>query len=56
MVSKTVLGDRTVVSDPAGVRRIFLDNVANYRKDEFQLRVLRPGLGNGRYGTNFANG
>ena len=47
LVSKTVLGDRAVVSDPAGVRRIFLDNVANYRKDDFQLRVLRPGLGNG---------
>jgi cytochrome P450 len=47
MVSKTALGDRAVVSDPMGVRRIFLDNVANYRKDDFQLRVLRPGLGNG---------
>jgi cytochrome P450 len=47
MVGKTVFGDRAVVSDPAGVRRIFLDNVANYRKDDLQLRVLRPGLGNG---------
>lgn len=47
MVSKTALGYRAVVSYPAGVRRIFLDNVANYRKDDFQLRVLRPGLGNG---------
>jgi cytochrome P450 len=47
MVSKTMLGNRAVVSDPLGVRRIFLDNVANYRKDDFQLRVLRPGLGNG---------
>ena len=47
MVSKTALGDRAVVSDPMGVRRIFLDNVVNYRKDDFQLRVLRPGLGNG---------
>jgi cytochrome P450 len=47
MVSKTALGDRAVVSDPMGVRRVFLDNVANYRKDDFQLRILRPGLGNG---------
>jgi cytochrome P450 len=47
MVGKTVFGNRAVVSDPAGVRRIFLDNVANYRKDDLQLRVLRPGLGNG---------
>ena len=45
MVSKTALGDRAVVSDPMGVRRVFLDNVANYRKDDFQLRVMRPGLG-----------
>ena len=41
-----MFGNRVVVSDPAGVRRIFLDNVANYRKDDLQLRVLRPGLGN----------
>ena len=33
---------RAVVSDPAAVRRIFLDNAANYRKDALQLRVLRP--------------
>ena len=38
---------RAVVSDPPAVRRVFLDNVANYRKDALQLRVLRPGLGKG---------
>jgi hypothetical protein len=37
MVGKTVFGDRAVVSDPAGVRRIFIDNVANYRKDDLHL-------------------
>ena len=42
-----MLGERAVVSEPAAVRRVFLDNVANYRKDELQLRVLRPGLGSG---------
>jgi cytochrome P450 len=47
MVGWTVFGHRAVVSDPAGVRRVFLDNVANYRKDDLQLRLLRPGLGNG---------
>ncbi|HEX3495600.1 MAG TPA: cytochrome P450, partial [Methylocella sp.] len=31
----------------AAVRRVFLDNAANYRKDDLQLRILRPGLGNG---------
>ncbi len=41
------MGERAVVSEPAAVRRIFLDNVANYRKDALQLRVLAPGLGRG---------
>ncbi len=47
LVGRTVFGRRAVVSDPAGVRRVFLDNAANYRKDDLQLRVLRPALGNG---------
>ena len=42
-----VLGRVAVVCDPAAIRRIFIDNVANYRKDALQLRVLSPGLGNG---------
>ncbi len=46
-MGKTLFGWRAVVSDPAAVRRIFLDNVANYRKDAVQLRLLRPGLGTG---------
>ena len=46
-VGRSIFGDSAVVCDPAGVRRIFLDNVANYRKDDLQLRLLRPGLGNG---------
>ncbi len=47
LVGKTVLGMRAVVNDPVAVRRVFLDNAANYRKDALQLRVLRPGLGTG---------
>ena len=47
LVGKSMLGERAVVSDPAAIRRVFLDNAANYRKDELQLRVLRPGLGSG---------
>jgi cytochrome P450 len=42
-----VLGRITVVSDPAAVRHILVDNAANYRKDDLQRRVLAPGLGNG---------
>src|SRR5271154_5081863 len=47
LIGRTVLGLRAVVSDPAGVRRVLLDNATNYRKDALQLRVLRPGLGTG---------
>jgi cytochrome P450 len=47
LMGRTILGDRAVVSEPAAVRRIFLDNAVNYRKDSLQLRVLGPGLGKG---------
>jgi cytochrome P450 len=42
-----VLGRITVVSDPAAIRHILVENAANYRKDDLQLRVLAPGLGRG---------
>ena len=41
------LGRLTVVSDPGAIRHILVDNAANYRKDDLQLRVLAPGLGRG---------
>ncbi|MBL0403130.1 cytochrome P450 [Microvirga aerilata] len=41
------LGRMTVVNDPAVVRHILLDNAANYRKDDLQIRILAPGLGRG---------
>ena len=47
LVGKTLFGYRAVISDPAAIRRVFLDNVANYRKDAVQMRILQPGLGNG---------
>src|SRR5208282_1001770 len=46
-IGRSILGLRGAAHDPAAVRRIFLDNAANYRKDDLQIRVLRPGLGNG---------
>jgi cytochrome P450 len=46
-IGRSILGLRCAAHDPAAVRRVFLDNAANYRKDDLQLRVLRPGLGNG---------
>ena len=46
-LGRSILGLRGAAHDPAAVRHIFLDNAANYRKDDVQLRILRPGLGNG---------
>jgi cytochrome P450 len=46
-IGRSVLGLRAAAHDPAAVRHVFLDNAANYRKDDLQLRVLSPGLGNG---------
>jgi cytochrome P450 len=42
-----ILGRIAVVCEPAAIRRVLIDNVANYRKDALQLRVLSPGLGDG---------
>lgn len=42
-----VLGRMMVVSDPAVIRHVLLDNAGNYRKDDLQLRILAPGLGRG---------
>ncbi|RDI60715.1 cytochrome P450 [Microvirga subterranea] len=41
------LGRLTVVNDPAIIRHILVDNAANYRKDDLQIRILAPGLGRG---------
>ncbi|RUT31457.1 cytochrome P450 [Arsenicitalea aurantiaca] len=34
-----------MVQEPAALRRVFLDNVANYPKSEVMLRMLRPAVG-----------
>jgi cytochrome P450 len=43
-----VIGEVAVVSDPAAIRRVLLENVGNYQKDSLQRRmlsaVLRDGL------------
>jgi cytochrome P450 len=38
---------RFIVNDPAAVKRVMLDNVANYEKTEITRRILEPGLGKG---------
>src|ERR1700735_4709786 len=36
-----------VVSDPAAIRHVLLDNAANYTKTSVARRLLEPGLGKG---------
>ena len=47
VAGESVLGRVTVMSDPAGIKQVLVDNAANYRKDDLQMRVLAPGLGRG---------
>ena len=41
------IGRVAVVSDPAAIRHVLLENVANYQKDWLQRRILSAGLANG---------
>ncbi len=41
------IGHVLLVHDPCSIRRVLLDNAANYRKDRFQRRVLSAGLNEG---------
>lgn len=45
--AKTVMGETITISDPALIRHVLVENVANYPKDDLQRRVLAPGLGEG---------
>ncbi len=42
-----LLGRVVVISDPAMIKHVLVDNAANYPKGDFQRRVLSSGLGNG---------
>lgn len=44
---KSLVSQSFIVNDPAGVRRVLLDNVANYPKAEVEHRILGPAMGNG---------
>ena len=34
-----------MLADPAGMKRVMLDNLANYPKSEIMKRMLRPAIG-----------
>jgi cytochrome P450 len=40
VVNATVLGHRIVVSDPAAIKRVLVDNASNYVRDDLQRRIL----------------
>lgn len=42
-----LVGFGTIISDPASIRHVLVENADNYRKDALQRRVLAPGLGDG---------
>ncbi len=46
---QSLLGHITIVSDPAAIRAFMVDRTANYVKDDLQLRVLKPSLGEGLF-------
>jgi hypothetical protein len=44
---KNMFGHNFVVSDPAGVKRVLLDNVANYPKTQMETEMLGAIVGGG---------
>lgn len=42
-----MFGYGVFLANPDAIRHVLVDNVANYRKDDLQLKVLSPGLGDG---------
>jgi cytochrome P450 len=45
--AKSMFGNQLLVSDPAGIKRILLDNVANYPKTALDVRILSTAFGEG---------
>src|SRR5262249_23095236 len=45
--AKSIFGNQLFVSDPAGIKRVLLDNVANYPKAALDIRILSTAFGDG---------
>src|SRR5579872_1836112 len=43
----TAISRSFIVNDPAGLRRVLLENAANYPKARVEHRILGPAMGNG---------
>src|SRR5262245_56155074 len=50
--ARSMFGNQLVVSDPAGIRHVLLDNVANYAKAALDVRILSTAFGDGLLSSN----
>src|ERR1700745_3881194 len=47
IADRNMLGGYVLISDPALIRRVLIDNAANYPKDDLHLEKLTPAVGRG---------
>lgn len=47
VIERVAFARVAIVSEPAAIRRVLLDNAGNYQKDWLQRRILSSGLGGG---------
>ncbi len=52
VTGRTLFGSYMLVSDPAGVRRVLVENAANYPKSPLDVRFFRALFGGGLLGTD----
>jgi cytochrome P450 len=55
IVSGEMLMRWHMLADPAGMKRVLLDNLANYPKSEIMKRMLRPAIGNSLFNADGAD-
>jgi cytochrome P450 len=55
IVSGEILVRWHMLADPAGMKRVMLDNLANYPKSEIMRRMLRPAIGESLFNADGAD-
>ena len=55
IVSGDILVRWHMLADPAGMKRVMLDNLANYPKSEIMRRMLRPAIGESLFNADGAD-
>ena len=55
IVSGEMLMRWHMLADPAGMRRVMLDNLSNYPKSEIMKRMLRPAIGGSLFNAEGAD-